>query len=234
MTVLVDEARWWWRGRRWAHLVSDSDLDELHDFAGRLGVRRISFGGDHYDVTEPQRAAAVAAGAEPVGARELVRRLRAGGLRRPPGGGPHRWQPLAERVWAPPERPGVADLLNPDPNLDLGLGLELGPPAAESLEAVLRRWSAGRPLSVRVLRRVGERAMVFTEVEPPDPGADPAPQAVRLPDPVAPIAGWYAWPERTGQPRSLEVFIATPNEPKAPGWMMPPPEPPRAPGPPGR
>ena len=33
MAVLVDEPLWWWRGRRWCHLVSDESLDELHAFA---------------------------------------------------------------------------------------------------------------------------------------------------------------------------------------------------------
>ena len=29
MAVLVDEPLWWWRGRRWCHLVSDVSLEEL-------------------------------------------------------------------------------------------------------------------------------------------------------------------------------------------------------------
>ena len=33
--ILVDPAVWPWRGRRWAHLVSDHSIDELHDFAAR-------------------------------------------------------------------------------------------------------------------------------------------------------------------------------------------------------
>ncbi len=81
--ILVDEAIWPWRGRRWAHLVSDADLDELHDFAARLGIPRRAFQGDHYDVPTEGRARALELGAVPVGARELVRRLRAAGLRRP-------------------------------------------------------------------------------------------------------------------------------------------------------
>ena len=39
MAVLIDEPRWWFRGRRWSHLVSDASLDELHEFAGRAGIR---------------------------------------------------------------------------------------------------------------------------------------------------------------------------------------------------
>ncbi len=82
--ILVDEARWWWRGRRWCHLVSDEHLDELHEFAARVGIPRRGFQGDHYDVPEEHRHALLAAGAVPVESRELVRRLRAGGLRLSP------------------------------------------------------------------------------------------------------------------------------------------------------
>jgi UDPglucose--hexose-1-phosphate uridylyltransferase len=81
LTVLVDEARWPWRGRRWAHLVSDESYEELHAFAAELGVPRQVFQGDHYDVTADVRDQAVALGATPVPARALVRRLREAGLR---------------------------------------------------------------------------------------------------------------------------------------------------------
>ena len=81
MTILVDEARWPWRGRRWAHLVSDHSYDELHGFAARIGKRRAAFQGDHYDVDEAERELALAAGAVAVDSRELVSRLRAAGLR---------------------------------------------------------------------------------------------------------------------------------------------------------
>lgn len=82
MTVLVDPAMWPWRGREWAHLVSDVSYEELHDFAARLGIPRDGFQGDHYDVLSEARARAVLLGAEPVSSRELVRRLRGAGLRR--------------------------------------------------------------------------------------------------------------------------------------------------------
>lgn len=81
MAVLVDEARWPWRGRRWAHLVSDTDLDELHDFASALGLPRRAFQGDHYDIPEQLRVVALERGAQAVASRELVRRLRRAGLR---------------------------------------------------------------------------------------------------------------------------------------------------------
>ena len=84
VTVLVDEARWLWRGRRWCHLVSDKSLGELHAFAARLGVPRRAFQGDHYDLHEDLRRDAVANGAAEVPSRELVVRLRAAGLRLSP------------------------------------------------------------------------------------------------------------------------------------------------------
>jgi hypothetical protein len=81
MTVLIDEAVWPARGTVWAHLVSDSSLDELHSFARRAGIPERGFDHDHYDVPLGRRAAIIALGAEPVTGRELLRRLQAAGLR---------------------------------------------------------------------------------------------------------------------------------------------------------
>jgi Protein of unknown function (DUF4031) len=84
MTLLVDECRWWHRGRRWCHLVSDASLDELHAFAETMGIPRRAFHGDHYDLPEEYRQDALSLGAEAVDSRELVRRLRDAGLRLSP------------------------------------------------------------------------------------------------------------------------------------------------------
>jgi hypothetical protein len=81
VAVLVDQAIWRWRGRRWAHLVSDESYDELHRFARVLGLRPEWFQGDHYDIPADVRDEAIALGAFPVDARVLVRRLREAGLR---------------------------------------------------------------------------------------------------------------------------------------------------------
>ncbi|WP_380165465.1 DUF4031 domain-containing protein [Jannaschia sp. R86511] len=81
MTVLIDPPLWPAHGRLWSHLVSDASLAELHAFARANGVPARGFDLDHYDVPEDVHAALVAAGAVPVGAGELLRRLRAGGLR---------------------------------------------------------------------------------------------------------------------------------------------------------
>lgn len=81
MAILVDQARWPWRGTTWCHLVTDSHLEELHEFAGRLGCRRVGFQGDHYDIDIDLRDLAIERGAIPCDSRELVRRLKAAGLR---------------------------------------------------------------------------------------------------------------------------------------------------------
>ena len=65
----------------WAHIVSDSSLDELHAFAEAAGLPRRAFDNDHYDVPERKWSELVAMGAQPVGVREMVTRLQASGLR---------------------------------------------------------------------------------------------------------------------------------------------------------
>jgi hypothetical protein len=81
MTVLIDEAIWPAHGTVWAHLVSDSSLDELHSFARRAGIPERGFDHDHYDVPRERRDAVIALGAESVTGRELLRRLQQSGLR---------------------------------------------------------------------------------------------------------------------------------------------------------
>jgi len=84
VTILIDEARWWHRGRRWCHLVSDTSYAELHAFVEPLGIPRRAFQGDHYDIPEEYRPAMIEAGATVVESRELLRRLKAAGLRLTP------------------------------------------------------------------------------------------------------------------------------------------------------
>ncbi len=81
MTVLIDRPAWPAHDTVWAHLVSDTSLDELHAFATANGISRRGFDCDHYDVPAHSYDALVAAGALPVSNRELVTRLRASGLR---------------------------------------------------------------------------------------------------------------------------------------------------------
>ncbi len=81
MTLLVDPPRWPAHGTRFAHLVSDTSLNELHAFAEAAGLPARAFDHDHYDVPERRHADLVALGAVPVPEKELLRRLRAAGLR---------------------------------------------------------------------------------------------------------------------------------------------------------
>ena len=81
VALLIDEPRWWFRERLWSHLVSDQSLDELHAFAAEAGIPRRGFHGDHYDVPEEHYDVVVALGAIPTPTRDLLRRLRAAGLR---------------------------------------------------------------------------------------------------------------------------------------------------------
>ena len=84
MSILVDDAIWHFRDRRWCHLVSDTDLAELHAFADGLGIPPRGFHGDHYDLPEEHRPRAIAAGARPVTSRELLSSLQDSGLRLSP------------------------------------------------------------------------------------------------------------------------------------------------------
>lgn len=81
MTVLVDEAVWPAHGTLWAHLVSDTDYEELHAFAARAGIPPRAFDNDHYDVPAERLDELLALGAQPVTGRELLRRLQEAGLR---------------------------------------------------------------------------------------------------------------------------------------------------------
>jgi predicted metal-dependent HD superfamily phosphohydrolase len=84
----------------WAHLVSDSSYQELHEFAELLGIPRRAFQGDHYDVPSEYREQAIALGASAVSSRELVTRLRSAGLRRRLAGTPvaRAWVAAVERL----------------------------------------------------------------------------------------------------------------------------------------
>lgn len=80
MALMIDTPRWEWRGRLWAHMISDQNLEELHAAAGGLNLRYVAFGRDHYDVPDVlwPRACEIA---QLVDSREIVRSLRRTGLR---------------------------------------------------------------------------------------------------------------------------------------------------------
>ncbi|MDQ7991708.1 MAG: DUF4031 domain-containing protein [Propionicimonas sp.] len=117
MAILIDAPRWPAHGTRFAHLVSDTSLNELHAFAEAAGLPTGAFDHDHYDVPERRHADLVARGAVEVPEQELLRRLRASGLRvRPVARTPKRSAvlPGLTRAWADvlPDRPALgAELL---------------------------------------------------------------------------------------------------------------------------
>lgn len=82
MSILIDPPAWPAHGTVFSHLVSDHSFEELHAFAARAGVPGRAFDRDHYDVPERMYQELVGLGAEPVPAKELVKRLIASGLRR--------------------------------------------------------------------------------------------------------------------------------------------------------
>ncbi|NVM93581.1 DUF4031 domain-containing protein [Arthrobacter wenxiniae] len=79
--ILIDPPLWPAHGTVFSHLVSDTSLAELHEFATAAGVSGRAFDLDHYDVPERIYRDLVAAGARPVSGRDLVRALAASGLR---------------------------------------------------------------------------------------------------------------------------------------------------------
>jgi hypothetical protein len=74
MTVYVDNVKIKWAGNEWCHLVADT-LDELHEFAYLLGLKRKWFQGSasypHYDITVTCRMKAISFGAT-VGSRKQI------------------------------------------------------------------------------------------------------------------------------------------------------------------
>lgn len=86
MTAYVDElvdhptgaiqptARRW--GHTWCHLFADT-VEELHEFAARIGMKRAWFQGHHnalphYDLIPSRRKAAVRAGAQEARLRDII------------------------------------------------------------------------------------------------------------------------------------------------------------------
>lgn len=69
MTVYVDDMYRYpmgqFRRMKMSHMIADTE-DELHALAGRLGLKRKWFQGDHYDVSMTVREAAIRAGATPI------------------------------------------------------------------------------------------------------------------------------------------------------------------------
>lgn len=91
MTVYVDDMRVSATvGRitsRWSHLFSDTSIEELEEFASKLGlnpswIQRGEF--VHYDLTDNMRARALRLGAENISWRNLATMLEQSHMRIPP------------------------------------------------------------------------------------------------------------------------------------------------------
>lgn len=65
-------------------MVSDTSVEELKEFAKKLGIPDRGFQGDHFDVPEHMRQIAIENGAKEVSSREILRALYAAGIRKRP------------------------------------------------------------------------------------------------------------------------------------------------------
>lgn len=79
--IYLDPALWPAHGTHFSHLISDTSLEELHDFAARAGIDPRAFDLDHYDVPIWMYDELLSLGAQAVSAGELTRILIASGLR---------------------------------------------------------------------------------------------------------------------------------------------------------
>jgi len=79
MAVYVDSRSWLWQGQNWGHLIGDS-LEELHEFAARLGLQSEWFQNStkfpHYDITLKMKSSALAAGAIQLKGRDFIEKAR--------------------------------------------------------------------------------------------------------------------------------------------------------------
>lgn len=79
--IFIDPPYWPAHGTMFSHLISDTSVSELHDFATANGVSRRAFDLDHYDVPQRLYEKLLAAGATPISGKDLARTLVASGLR---------------------------------------------------------------------------------------------------------------------------------------------------------
>jgi len=75
MPIYVDNAKIKWRGKEWCHLVADT-IDELHDFAMSLGLKRSWYqqtaSYPHYDITTANRVKALQLGAKVANRKKII------------------------------------------------------------------------------------------------------------------------------------------------------------------
>lgn len=84
MAILIDNAIWPWREWLWCHMISDTSVSELKDFAKSIGIPERGFQGDHFDLPDHMRQISIERGAIEVNSREILRALYASGIRQRP------------------------------------------------------------------------------------------------------------------------------------------------------
>jgi hypothetical protein len=74
--IIVDDPLIWFHGKKWCHMTSTINEEELHEFAQKIGLRRSWYQNwkfcPHYDLTESIREQAIRKGAIPVDGRYLI------------------------------------------------------------------------------------------------------------------------------------------------------------------
>lgn len=75
--ICIDRLRdYGWRFGKYCHLLSNNNIEELHEFAHKLGIKRKWFQNKpipHYDLTEKRRKLAVSLGAKEITLRETAK-----------------------------------------------------------------------------------------------------------------------------------------------------------------
>ena len=99
MSIYIDPPTWPAHGTVFSHLISDTSLAELHEFAAAAGISERAFDRDHYDVPAHLYDELVRAGAKELSGAELTRTLIASGLRIPLKERPEKIRPRLLRAW---------------------------------------------------------------------------------------------------------------------------------------
>ena len=99
MSIFIDPPVWPAHGTVFSHLISDTSLAELHDFAAKTGISPRAFDADHYDVPAYRYEGLVRAGAREVSGSQLTRILIDSRLRVPLRERPNKIRPRLMRAW---------------------------------------------------------------------------------------------------------------------------------------
>ena len=99
MSIFIDPPVWPAHGTVFSHLISDTSLAELHDFAAKTNISPRAFDADHYDVPAYRYEGLVRAGAREVSGSQLTRILIDSGLRVPLRERPNKIRPRLMRAW---------------------------------------------------------------------------------------------------------------------------------------